>query len=192
LSGSRSDGRRGGGAVRVARGPARLRLLAALVALALPAAAQAGFCRAAVRPLLLSTTPDAEALGNARRTCAAEAEAGNADSLYHLALFSLGLGGEWRPDAAVPMVREAAGAGVPEAQYWLAWQLESGDLLPRDEAAALGWYQRAAAANHRLAIGRLARAYRAGELGLPRDPLLALEYEARQAQCLRHVTANVD
>lgn len=162
--------------------------LATLAVLALPATAHAGFCRAAVRPLLLATSPDAEALGNARRTCAAEAEAGDADSLYHLALFSLGLGGEWQPAAAIPMVREAAADGVPEAQYWLAWQLETGDLLPRDESAALGWYQRAASAEHRLAIGRLAKAYESGELGLPRDPLLAAEYRARQARCTRRET----
>jgi len=176
--------------LRVTRAPvaALATTLAALVALALPATAHAGFCRAAVRPLLLATSPDAEALGNARRTCAAEAEAGDADSLYHLALFSLGLGGEWQPAVAVPMVREAAADGVPEAQYWLAWQLETGDLLPRDESAALGWYQRAASAEHRLAISRLAKAYESGELGLPRDPLLAAEYRARQARCTRRET----
>lgn len=184
--------RRKSPASRAARASHALAALLALAALALPAAAHAGFCRPAVRPLLLATTPDPQALGNARRTCAAEVEAGDADSLYHLALFSLGLGGGWQPAVAVPMIREAAAAGVAEAQYWLGWQLESGDLLPRDEAAALGWYQRAAAAEHRLAIGRLADAYAAGELGLPRDPLLAAEYRARQARCLRRETEPVD
>lgn len=162
-------------------------LLASLVSTtALPAAsASAGECRGSLRPLLLVPQPDATALAEVRRLCAAEADAGDADALYQLALFHLGLAGEWQPDAAIPMIRDAAGAGVSEAQYWLAWQLEEGPLLTHDTAAARGWYQRAAAASHRLALARLARAYERGELGLERDPLLAAEYKARQAQCAR-------
>jgi hypothetical protein len=160
-------------------------LLLLLAVLALKPTAWAGECRAGLRPLLLDETPDSAALATIRRTCAAEAEAGDADALYQLALFHLGLGGEWQPEAAIPLIQEAAGAGVPEAQYWLAWQHESGPLLPHDPAIALGWYQRAANANHRLAVARLAQAYGAGELGLPRDRLRAAEYKRREAQCLR-------
>lgn len=162
--------------------------IALLLSLAATQPALAGECRALVRPLLLSTTPDAAALQSARATCQAEADAGDADSLYQLALFHLGLAGEWQPDVAIPMIRDAAGAGVPEAEYWLAWQYEAGPLLPHDPAVALGWYERAANANHRLAVARLAQAYEAGELGLPRDPLRAATYKARQAQCLRKAT----
>jgi len=159
-----------------------------LIALVASQPAAAGQCRGQLRPLLLDPAPAAASLQNVRAICRAEADAGDADSLYQLALFHLGLGGEWQPEAAIPMIREAAAAGVPEAQYWLAWQYEAGPLLDHDEAAALGWYQRAANANHRLAIGRLAQAYEAGELGLPRDPLRAAEYKARQAQCLRQAS----
>ena len=151
--------------------------------------AEGGECRALLRPLLANPAPAAPAVADARRVCQAEADDGDADSLYQLALFHLGLAGEWQPDAAIPMIREAAADGVPEAQYWLAWQYEAGPLLEHDTTAALNWYQRAANANHRLAVGRLSQAYAAGELGLPRDPLRAAEYKARQEQCLRKAAA---
>ncbi len=159
-----------------------LLLLATLIA---AGSANAGECRQRLRPLLLATTPASDELSAVRAQCTSEADAGDADALYQLALFHLGLGGEWQPAAAVPMITEAAAAGVPEAQYWLGWQRESGDLIERDQQIALGWYQRAANANHRLALARLADAYAAGELGLAVDPALAATYRARQARCLR-------
>ena len=161
------------------------RLLITLLLVATTPVALAGECRQALRPLLFQTAPDTRELATVRARCQAEADAGDADSLYRLALMKLGLGGQWEPDAAIPMIREAAAAGVPEAQYWLAWQSEAGPLLSHDDATALSWYQRAASANHRLAIGRLAQAYGAGELGLPRDTLKAAEYKARQASCMK-------
>jgi hypothetical protein len=124
-----------------------------------------------------------------RALCEHEAGTGSADARYQLALFHLGLAGEWQPEAALPLIRDAAGAGIPEAQYWLAWQYEAGPLLDHDDALALGWYQRAANADHRLAIGRLAQAYERGELGLSRDPLLAAQYRARQSRCERQQAA---
>lgn len=163
--------------------------LITLLLLAAAANAPAQDCRRTLRPLLLDATPDTAALADVRALCKAEADAGSADARYQLALFHLGLAGEWQPELAIPLIRDAAASGVPEAQYWLAWQYEAGPLLPHDEAIALGWYQRAANANHRLAIGRLAQAYATGELGLPRDPLLAAQYRARQAQCQRKQAA---
>ncbi len=160
-----------------------------LLALIGTSAALAGDCRARLRPLLLDTNPDPAALQGVRELCQSEADAGDADSLYQLALFDLGLGGRWEPREAIPKITEAAADGVPEAQYWLAWQYEAGPLLPHDPGIALGWYERAANANHRLAIARLAQAYAAGELGLNRDPLRAAEYKARESQCMRRQAA---
>lgn len=140
-------------------------------------------CRTVVRPLLLSAAPAPTDVAAARTQCTAEAAAGSADARYQLAFFSLGLGGEWSPDAAIPLIRTAADAGVSEAQYWLAWQAEEGPLLAHDQATALGWYRLAAAANHRLALDRLARAYEQGELGLTPDPREALRLRARIRQC---------
>ncbi len=158
-------------------------LLTAMLLCATAQPSHAGECRQTLHPLLLDATPDARALADVRALCQAQADSGDADALYQLALFQLGLAGEWQPDTAIPMIREAAAAGVPEAQYWLAWQSESGALLPRDDALALSWYQRAASANHRLALGRMARAYAAGEMGLHPDSLQAAEYKARQSSC---------
>lgn len=162
-----------------------------LLALGSASSALAAECRALLRPLLLSQQPDAAALAATRATCQAEADAGDADASYQLALFDLGLGGRWQPDAAVPRIRDAAARGVAEAQYWLAWQHEAGPLLPNDAALALGWYQRAANAGHRLAIARLAEAYASGELGLARDPLQAAQYRARQSQCQQQAAGPV-
>jgi TPR repeat protein len=156
---------------------------AAVLLLALAGAAQAADCRSVVRPLVLSASPDPASLAAAREQCTAEAEAGSADARFQLAFFSLGLGGVWAPEAAIPLIREAAGAGVSEAQYWLAWQSEEGPLLPNDAATAVGWYQRAAEGKHRLALDRLARAYEKGELGLTPDPREALRLRAQIRQC---------
>ncbi len=145
--------------------------------------ASAGDCRASLHPLLLQAEPAASELGRVRALCAAEAGAGDADATYQLALFSLGLGGNWQPAEAVPLIRSAAERGVSEAQYWLAWQSESGPALPHDPAVALSWYEKAAAGRHRLALQRLAEASERGELGLPVDTRKALGYRAQIRRC---------
>jgi TPR repeat protein len=156
---------------------------AALLLLVLASGAAAADCRSVVRPLVLSASPDPASVAAAREQCDAEAEAGSADARFQLAFFSLGLGGEWAPEVAVPLIRAAAESGVSEAQYWLAWQSEEGPLLANDPATALSWYRLAAAANHRLALDRLARAYEKGELGLTPDPREALRLRAAIRQC---------
>jgi len=145
--------------------------------------AWAGICRSELHPLLLQAEPDATALAAVRTVCETEANAGDADATYQLALFHLGLGGEWSPAEAIPLIRSAAERNVSEAQYWLAWQSESGPELPHDQAAALEWYQRAAANRHRLALERLATASERGELGLPIDEKQALKLRAQIRKC---------
>jgi len=147
-----------------------------------PPAAATGACRAALRPLLSRAGPPASALARVRRLCETEYAAGSADAAYQLALLDLGLQ-RWRPDAAIPLIEKAAAAGVPEAQYWLGWQYESGPLLDNDIALARRWYQAAAEREHRLALRRLADAYAGGELGLPTDARLAVEFRARAERC---------
>jgi len=161
-------------------------LLSSLLLLYLSSAAvpaSAGDCRTLLRPLLLAAEPDPEALERVRSVCRAEADAGDAEATYELSFFSLGLGGNWQPEQAIPLIRSAADQGVTEAQYWLAWQSEAGPELPHDPAIALGWYQKAAAGRHRLALQRLADAWERGELGLPVDPRKALEYRAQIRRC---------
>jgi TPR repeat protein len=148
-----------------------------------PLLATAGDCRSQLHPLLLQAEPAAADLARVRTLCAAEAAAGDADATYQLALFSLGLGGNWQPGEAIPLIRSAADQGVTEAQYWLAWQSESGPALAHDPAVALAWYEKAAAGRHRLALQRLAEASERGELGLPVDQRKALEYRAQIRRC---------
>jgi len=146
-------------------------------------AASAGDCRSQLRPLLLKTNPAPEALARVKSLCMAEADAGDAEATYQLSFFSLGLGGTWQPEQAIPLIRSAADRGVTEAQYWLAWQSEAGPELPHDPAIALGWYQKAAAGRHRLALQRLADAWERGELGLPVDARKALEFRVQIRRC---------
>jgi TPR repeat protein len=159
------------------------RLLPVVLLATLPLLARAGTCREQLRPLLLATEPAAAELARVRALCDAEAATGDAEASYQLALLSLGLGGNWQPDAAIPLIRDAADRGVTEAQYWLAWQSESGPLLPHDPAVALGWYEKAAAGRHRLALQRLAEASERGELGLAIDERKALAYRAQIRRC---------
>ena len=155
-----------------------------LIALSLGAiSASAGDCRAHLRPLLLAAEPAPDALERVRATCQAEADAGDAEATYELSFFHLGLGGNWQPELAIPLIRSAADRGVTEAQYWLAWQSEAGPELPHDPVTALGWYEKAAAGRHRLALQRLAEASEKGELGLPVDKRKALEYRAQIRRC---------
>lgn len=161
----------------------RVALTGLLVLLGWQLPLHAGECRSELRPLLLQAAPAADRIAAVRAHCEAEASAGDADATYQLALFHLGLGGEWNPAAAIPLIRSAAGRDVAEAQYWLAWQSESGPELPHDEAVALGWYQRAAAGRHRLALERLATALERGELGLAVDEKAALQLRAQIRKC---------
>ena len=141
-------------------------------------------CAADGRALLLDTEPAPERIAEVRAVCERDAGSGDARATYQLALFDLGLGGRWAPDAAITRMLDAATAGIPEAQYWLAWQYETGPLMPDDPTLSLEWYLAAAEAEHVLALGRLAQAYEFGELGLAIDPETAAAYRALQAQCL--------
>lgn len=157
---------------------------ATLLLCLLPAAAgYAGECRDLLRPLLLQASPPADVVAAVREICKRESRDGDPDATYQLALFSLGLAGVWQPAEAIPLIRTAAGQGVPEAQYWLAWQAESGPELPDDPEVALYWYEQAALGRHRLALERLAVAYEQGELGVTADTRKALALRAEIRRC---------
>ncbi len=141
-----------------------------------------GECRAALYPLLLQQSPDTAKLPSVRELCRREADAGDPEAVYQLSFFFLGLD-SWDPEQAISLILTAAERDVPEAQYWLAWQYDSGPLLPNDPALALRWYQASADRDHRLALQRLAEAYRVGDLGLPVDRKKASLLNARAAQC---------
>ena len=139
-------------------------------------------CRDALRPVLLQSNPDHALLPDILRMCEGQARAGDPDALYQLSLLYLGLI-DWQPDKAIPMIRSAADSGISEAQYWLAWQHESGPLLDNDAEQALYRYLQAGEQEHRLALNRLAGVYENGELGVPVDTKRASQYRARAARC---------
>ena len=139
-------------------------------------------CRDALYPVLLQAEPDRDLLPDILRLCTGQAEGGDPDALYQLSLLHLGLV-DWQPDKAIPMIHSAAESGVSEAQYWLAWQYESGPLLENDPQLALRWYLRAGEQEHRLALNRLAEVYARGELGMAVDARQAGLYRVRADRC---------
>jgi TPR repeat protein len=142
----------------------------------------AGDCRGLLRPLLLQQAPDAGELQSVREICQREANDGDPAAEYQLSLFYLGLI-DWNVDKALPLIMNAAQSGVPEAQYWLAWQYDAGPLLPDDIALARRWYEQAGENDHRLALQRLADAYQNGDLGLTVDARKASVLRARASRC---------
>ena len=85
---------------------------------------------------------------------------------------------------AVALYRKAADQGDPAGETGLGRMLAQGDGVARDVPQALMLYRRAAAKNHFPAIDALARAYRAGDLGLTRD-LAEAERLQKRADALR-------
>ena len=145
-------------------------------------ASTAGECRGLLRPLLLQEAPDAGELHMIREICQREVNDGDPEAEYQLSLFYLGLL-DWNVDKALPLIRSSAQSGVPEAQYWLAWQYDAGPLLPDDPERARRWYEMASENDHRLALQRLADAYKNGDLGLPVDARKASGLRARALKC---------
>jgi len=139
-------------------------------------------CRDALRPVLLQSSPDRALLPDILLLCEGQAKGGDPDALYQLSLLYLGLL-DWQPGKAIPMIRSAADSGIAEAQYWLAWQHESGPLLDNDAELALHWYLEAGEREHRLALHRLVGVYADGDLGVSVDAKKASLYRARAARC---------
>jgi TPR repeat protein len=81
------------------------------------------------------------------------------------------------PEERAAFVRAAAEAGVAEAQAVFGQMLLDGAGVTRNEAAALGWFVRAAAQHHLMAINMVGRCY---DLGWGTTP-----DKRRAAECYR-------
>jgi len=66
------------------------------------------------------------------------------------------------PEERAALVREAAAAGMADAQAALGQMLLDGNGVARDERAALGWFTRAAAQHHLMALNMVGRCYDLG------------------------------
>ena len=66
------------------------------------------------------------------------------------------------PEERAAFVRAAAEAGLPEAQAVYGQMLLDGHGVPSDPAAALGWFRRAAAQHHVMALNMVGRCYDLG------------------------------
>lgn len=80
---------------------------------------------------------------------------------------------------ALALYQKAAAQGEPAGQLGLGRMYADALGVPRDQAKALDLYRKAEARNYAPAVDALARAYRAGNLGLPKDLDKARELDAR-------------
>ncbi|MBI5275340.1 MAG: sel1 repeat family protein [Burkholderiales bacterium] len=87
-------------------------------------------------------------------------------------------------EEAVALFRKAAAQGDPAGETGLGRVYADARGVKRDPAAALEWYRKAEKKNHLPALDALARAYHAGDLGLPKDAQKAAEYAARAGTVL--------
>lgn len=80
---------------------------------------------------------------------------------------------------AVALYRKAAEQGDPAGEFGLGRMYANGTGVARDTALALDWYRKAEKQNHAPALDALARAHRAGDLGLVRNLEQAEAFETR-------------
>lgn len=80
---------------------------------------------------------------------------------------------------ALALYQKAAAQGEPAGELGLGRMYADALGVPRDQERALELYRKAEARNYAPAVDALARAYRAGNLGLPKDLDKARELDAR-------------
>ena len=98
------------------------------------------------------------------------ANAGDAKAMYYLSnVYFRGVPDlvSANSDLAIGLLRKAADAGEPDAQFALAWHLESGVFLKSKPSEAVRLYEQSASGGSALAMSRLARIYAEGELNEP-------------------------
>jgi Sel1 repeat len=78
---------------------------------------------------------------------------------------------------AVHLMERSYEEGEALAALALGEWFESGERVPRNVGAAVSWYERASQGGDFFATYRLHVAYSQGELGLPRDGIMAKKYQ---------------
>jgi TPR repeat protein len=90
---------------------------------------------------------------------------------------------------AVEVYKKAAAKGDPAGEVGLGRAYADGAGIAKDPAKALELYRKAQEKNHGPAFDMLARAYRTGTLGLPKDPVQAKAYEDKAAELAKKTVA---
>lgn len=80
---------------------------------------------------------------------------------------------------ALGLYRKAAEQGEAAGEFGLGRMYRDGSGVPRDPVLALEWFRKAEKKNHAPTLDALARAYRIGDLGLPKDLEQANALDAR-------------
>jgi TPR repeat protein len=114
------------------------------------------------------------------------AKAGDAEAKYYLSgVYFRGIPDLVAADSnvALALIEEAADSGFAEAQFALAWQLESGANTKANPSEALRRYEQAANNGFALAMSRLIRIYSSGELGQPVNEQKADVWRDRRRRC---------
>jgi uncharacterized protein len=86
---------------------------------------------------------------------------------------------------AVALYRKAAEQGEAAGEYGLGKMYADGTGLKADPALALEWFRKAEKKDYQPAVDALARAYRMGALGLPKDLEQAGALDARSRGLLQ-------
>lgn len=90
---------------------------------------------------------------------------------------------------AVEIYKKAAAKGDPAGEVGLGRAYADGAGIAKDPAKALELYRKAQEKNHGPAFDMLARAYRTGTLGLPKDLAQAKAYEEKAAELAKKTVA---
>lgn len=80
----------------------------------------------------------------------------------------------------VGLLQKAAENGLPEAQFSLGWQYESGAKVARDPESAFRLYESAARQGYSLAVSRMIRVFSNGELGKSVDAKQAKYWQEKR------------
>ena len=102
--------------------------------------------------------------------------------LFLWAIYNIGQGRHEDLVKMVPLMRDAAEAGQPEAMYHLAQAIRLGIGSPPDPIKAHPWYEKADAAGQADAANQLGTDYERGGAGQPIDPVRAVDYYRKAAE----------
>jgi TPR repeat protein len=111
------------------------------------------------------------------------AAGGDGAAMARLAMFyRQGLAGAVDMKKSVDWCRKGAEAGNPECMYEYARLLEKGYLVPKNMAAAIELYQKAAALDEPRSLEKVGRFFEAGSNGFQKNPRQAMAYFMKAAE----------